>query len=516
VRAAATALTLSLPLVLAAGCPRQEHRASAPDAGARRPRPPGPEIIAAADEATVTRTCGACHAVPAPDMMARSDWDRAVEHMRAVIKKRRGVPPSDDELLAIRAYYMAKSPEKLEILPPDPQTSPVRFERQNLGQEPLVSDDDRENGPSVINVGIADLDRDGRPDVMVCTDITRTVSWIHRDGKGAFSEATLAMTPTPGRTFVYDHDRDGDLDVLVAVLGSLMPSEQPVGAVLLLVNDGKGHFVAQPLATGLPRTVDARPADFDGDGDHDVVIAAFGFIASGEIAWLEQRGPHEWVRHVVLAAPGAIHVPVADLDGDGDMDFAAIVAQDSEAVMAYLNDGKGTFTPRTIFAAGMPTFGAAGLEMVDLDRDGDQDFLVVNGDILDGPVGPRPYHGVRLLENKGGLRFEARQIGRLHGAYAAAAGDLDGDGDLDVAAVAMFNLWEDRTRQSVIWLENDGKLGFTSHAVGNDPIHQVTVAIADLDGDGRNDIVTGGIHKLAPPKERMGRVSVWWNRGPAK
>jgi hypothetical protein len=99
---------------------------------------------------------------------------------------------------------------------------------------------------------------------------------------------------------------------------------------------------------------------------------------------------------------------------------------------------------------------------------------------------------------------------RYYGVYSAVAGDLDGDGDLDIVASSLFNDWEDPDRKSLIWLENDGRQRFTPHAVASAPTHLVTADVADLDADGRLDIVAGGMH-VFPPHDRLGHVTIWWN-----
>jgi hypothetical protein len=224
-------------------------------------------------------------------------------------------------------------------------------------------------------------------------------------------------------------------------------------------------------------------------------------------------GGLEFREHELLNAPGAIHVPVGDFDADGDLDIVAIVTQDEEELWGFENQGDGTFVAKRLWMTLNLDLGGAGLVAADLDGDGDLDLVLPAGDNLeDFDAYPQPYHGCYWLENKGNWDFQVRRISDLGGTYAAAVGDLDGDGDQDVALVSLTNDWLQPGNASIVWLENDGKQNFTPWQIGSRPLHLVTVALGDLTGNGRLDIVAGSLN-VRRPHRHVGRISAWFNEG---
>jgi hypothetical protein len=260
------------------------------------------------------------------------------------------------------------------------------------------------------------------------------------------------------------------------------------------------------LLSGVTRVADARPGDFNGDGRIDFAVAEFGHRKTGSVGWLEQQPDGEFIYHRLLVKAGASHVPVVDLDGDGALDIVVLISQATEEIIALLGDAAGGFQARTLYAGGMPEFGASAIELVDLDGDRDLDILLTNGDSADTGARTdtkfRPYHGVQWLENRGDLRFEPHELMRLYAAYSVTAGDLDGDGDQDVVAGSFFTDLDDPGRHSLVWLENDGRQHFTPHSLARIPRSLVTLELADLNEDGRLDLVAGGLLMPAYARSR--------------
>ncbi len=395
--------------------------------GSARPALPPPTPAAVASTAVedpaalrdrVVSFCGDCHGYPTADLFPKSNWDSEVRRGFEFYRKsdRKLAPPPIQDVIS---YYKAEAPDRLAIIPrtedgPGPTRPLVR--REIAGPRP--------NEPTAIShLSLVHLTNSRRTDILAC-DMAVGELLIHKAGR--LDEPATVLAPDlahPAHAEVADLDHDGIDDILVADLGVPIPSDERLGRVLWLKGRKDGTYETRILLSRLGRVSDVQAADFDGDGDLDLVVAVFGWHVAGEILLLEQHrasdGSIEFVRRQLDGRHGTIHVPVVDLNRDGRSDFVALIAQEFETIVAFLNEGDGRFAKRTLYSAPHPAFGCSGLQMIDFDGDGDLDGVLSNGDVYDSPL-IKPYHGVSWLENTGpDGPFVPHAIGAVYGAHRA-------------------------------------------------------------------------------------------------
>jgi hypothetical protein len=222
------------------------------------------------------------------------------------------------------------------------------------------------------------------------------------------------------------------------------------------------------------------------------------------------RTPKDFVRTRIDERSGTVSIHPLDLNGDNRLDFVALISQQHEQVVAFIN-GPGGFNPHVIYAAPHPNWGSSGMDVADVDRDGDLDVVLAHGDTLDDGI-IKPYHGIELLENRGTYPFAAHTLATLPGVHPVKSIDFDGDGDLDIVAGAFYPptaIGATPNMPSLVWLEQVAQGRFEKHTleVGN-PSH-ASLDAADFDGDGDVDLAVGN---LSAGREMDAWVEVWENQ----
>ena len=176
-----------------------------------------------------------------------------------------------------------------------------------------------------------------------------------------------------------------------------------------------------------------------------------------------------FTNHTIDPRTGGIHIIPVDFNHDGKMDFVTLLAQEHETVLAYINKGTGDFSfeQKVIYAAPHPNWGSSGIQLVDLDKDGDLDVLLTHGDTFDDGI-VKPYHGIQWLENTGSYPFVEHTLAQMPGVHRAIAADIDGDGDLDIVACALLASGSDvdeKTLPALVWLEQTKPGVFVRHTI---------------------------------------------------
>lgn len=431
----------------------------------------------------VNQYCSACHKVPSPNVLPKDSWPRVVSLMADLAYTRFGREfISAEHVRDITAFYYGSSPEKLPVLPYlEVSNPPLEFA--------LTALEDKARLPLILNVNAVDFGRGKGTEFLVSDGGSSQLNLLKRSAQG-WSETPLAEITIPASTQVVDYDGDGLLDIVVADLGVYPLTTELAGKIILLRQQASGKFAREILFGGLGRTSDVRVLDLDQDGDKDIAVAVFGG-ATGEIFWMENLGSGKHRKHLLFELSGALNVSAGDINGDGKVDLVSLIAQEHEMIMGFINQGNGNFKREILARAPHPMFGSTAMVLIDLDGDQDLDIVFTNGDAFDTQVDPKPYHGVQWLENLGNLKFQFHNIGRFYGAASVAVGDLDLDGDLDLVVGSWVNYWDDPKRHSMVWYENNGRQEFTPHPIADAPAGIVTIALEDVTGDGRPDIVAG-------------------------
>jgi len=369
-----------------------------------------------------------------------------------------------------------------------------------------------EEHPIIAHVAIADLDGDGLLDVLVCDVAANQVSWIRQSPRGVFTERPVGQPiPAPVHVSVSDVNADGLDDLLIASMGVIWPNNDRIGQVVALENLGDGTFRNRILAENIARVTDVRGVDLNDDGRMDLAVGQFGY-SQGEIRWMEGLGDWKFRSHPLLDRSGTIMTPIADYDGDGRPDIAALVSQEWEEVHLFRNLGGGEFRDSILWKSDNESWNSSGLDTCDVNGDDRPDLVYSNGDGFEtGFAGPAPWHGLQWLENLGDGNFAFHRIGDMPGCYSPVCADLDADGDMDIVTVSGFNHVNDASAVwMVAWL-NDGQQNFSEVPLAHEPTRLITVAAGDLDGNGIPVLGTGGLH-ATPPYILMSRVTLWRRR----
>ena len=299
-----------------------------------------------------------------------------------------------------------------------------------------------------------------------------------------FDVSAQLSTSRPSLAAAGDVDSDDDIDLVYS---------NSTNEIALLSNDGSGTFTASDLHAATGSTVYTRPvlADFDGDGDNDLVMGIYTSAASGSAAeYFENDGSGAFTSTGVIAdapersgASGQFNEDLVsgDINNNGRPDLVSIDQNGNPVTL--LSNGDGSFTGVTSTLS--PTLSdsdgngilTTGFSIGDVDGDGNIDIMVQDHD------GDQMILG--LGDGSGEFDFSNGKTVALDSqAQTAHLSDLDNDGNLDLLVARYSNLET---------FTGDGNGNFTEvEELATDAVHRTNglSAVAYLNDDGIKDYIS--------------------------
>ena len=414
---------------------------------------------------------------------------------------------------AAKTNPLIVTPEQFESLPAARGVKQVGFRRAGEGLP--------KSGQWRQNLAVADIDGDGNLDVVTGpTRLGQTLPHVFLgDGHGAFREQTVTLVDEKGKPtspkFTYggaavaDFDGDGKNDIALASHN---------GSIAVLLNRGNGKF---QVVSGMPPAYSSQAIaafDVNGDGKTDLVVSRDTISAAlrrkegkdynqVRVFFNDGHGKFRSDDDAIRGACFSFNVFPIDLTGAGKRDLLTGCRFLGGWGLTWKNDGKGRFENELFeameqaayhFAVAPGTFGP----------DHSTAFADLYQKQMPGyqAAGLNAYYKDAGGWHKIAVWRQKRYPGRLS---AVAMGDLDGDGLDDI-------LFPDRVAKKIriFFQTKDGKFEESPES-GEPALDSVAndIRLADIDGDGRLDIVLGKSVFSQYPKD-PGGIEVLLNQGP--
>tara|TARA_Y100000385_G_scaffold291570_1_gene370371 strand:- start:2505 stop:3926 length:1422 start_codon:yes stop_codon:yes gene_type:complete len=342
------------------------------------------------EEKVAQTYCSSCHLYTPPHLLDKASWQKVLPIMKKKIELTGQIVPKED-WNTIYHYYYSNAPFSLTLPSIDTQT--IDKIKMNLTDSLSFES---------IPPFIISMVEDEKHNLVIGTlqgDIY-SGSFTKKDTHSASTDLLPIQVKIRN-----------DSSLIVLNMGELGPHHEAKGSIVEVSNQ-----ISDTLIENLHRPIHFTLSDLDKDQNEEYIISQFGSTNDNKETgglWLYEKGSFEPVQ--ISSFTGASKSIVTDLDKDGLDDIVALFSQGDEKIVLYKNEGELKFTQKILLRF-HPLYGCLDFTIDDINEDGKDDILLVNGDNADYSPVFKPYHGFRVFQQTGQLEFEEKIFHHINGA----------------------------------------------------------------------------------------------------